>query len=618
VADVDQPASNRCGNDPHVYAVGGGHKEKRMMRTRKGAIAVALGAVVSLAACGGGSSGGGGAASSGGAAAPSSGTAPAPSSGGAAAATGTLTVLTLGPQEHWDPQRTYIGADIEFALRAFYRTLTQYTVGDKPEIVPDLATDLGTASDGGKTWKFTLKDGVKWEDGTDITCADLKYGASRTFAQDVITGGPNYIITYLDVPSDTDGSSKYKGPYTKVGQDLFDKAITCDGKTITYHFKQAWNDFPTANAALPMLAPFKQAKDQGDKSDYAIFSSGPYKLDGTFDKDKGGKLVLNTNWDPATDTVRKAPVATIQYNEGIATETAYQRLIADAGDDKTAVAQINAPPSVLPQIEGNPGAKTRSLTVPAPYVDYIAPNYKSKVFSNEKARQAFAMATNRDAYVTAYGGKQVMDPSYALCNKALPCYKEFNPFGAPTTGDPAGAKTVLQSSGLTLPVKIKVVYRSRPTSDKALAALKQGWDAAGFEVTLEPLTTKYYATIQSPAYADRDAFWAGWGADWPSGSTVLPALMDGRVNISKGGSGQDYGYFNDADVNKAIDAAYAIADATAREKAWGDIDETIAKKGGVIPLVDQKFTFMHGSGIKTYQTNALLGGYFDLTSITLG
>ncbi len=68
-------------------------------------------------------------------------------------------------------------------------------------------------SDGGKTWKFTLVDTAKWQDGQKVTCDDVKYGISRTFATDVISNGPTYILQYLDVPKDADGSSVYKGPY---------------------------------------------------------------------------------------------------------------------------------------------------------------------------------------------------------------------------------------------------------------------------------------------------------------------------------------------------------------------------------------------------------------------
>jgi peptide/nickel transport system substrate-binding protein len=66
------------------------------------------------------------------------------------------------------------------------------------EFVPDLATEVPKPTDGGKTWKFTLKDGMKYEDGTPITTKDIKYGIERVFAQDVINGGPTYVITWLD------------------------------------------------------------------------------------------------------------------------------------------------------------------------------------------------------------------------------------------------------------------------------------------------------------------------------------------------------------------------------------------------------------------------------------
>ncbi len=385
-----------------------------MMRSKRGAVLVALGAVVSVgaAACSSGSSGGSG--GGGGA-----------SSASAATKGGTLTVLTLGPQEAWDPQRVYVGADIEYLSRMAIRSLVTYTTGDKPELVGDLATDTGKVSDAGKTWQFTLKDGVKWQDGKPVTCEDLKYGPSRTFAQDVITNGPNYIINFLDVPANADGSSKYAGPYKKTGQDLYDKAVSCSGNTITYHFKKPWNDFNYATASLLAYSPFRQDKDQGDKSNYDIFSDGPYMLQGAFDKDKGGTFVRNPNWDASTDPVRKAYPDKIVYNEGVQTEVAYQRAIADSGADKTMIPQIQAPPSVLPQIVGNPSAKDRSSTVQSPYIDYVQPNFKSKVFSNEKVREAFAVATNRDAYVTAYGGPQVDSPSYAMCNPAQQCFKHM-------------------------------------------------------------------------------------------------------------------------------------------------------------------------------------------------
>ena len=223
-----------------------------MASYKKRALAVVAAAsmAVSLAACGGGGS-----------------------SSNQASDGGTLYYYVFKPYEHFDPQRTYLGVEMSNFTRLNYRSLVSFPISTDPKEAAtptaDLATDAGTASNGSKTWKFTVKDGVKWEDGKAITCEDFKYGASRVFATDVITGGPSYILSYLDVPAGKDGLPAYKGPYKKTGQADFDKAITCDGKTITYNFKKPWPDFNLAVAALHMMDPYRADKDKGDKSNYA-------------------------------------------------------------------------------------------------------------------------------------------------------------------------------------------------------------------------------------------------------------------------------------------------------------------------------------------------------------
>jgi peptide/nickel transport system substrate-binding protein len=488
-------------------------------------------------------------------------------------------------------------------------------------MVPDLATDTGQMSDGGKTWKFTLIDTAKWQDGQPVKCEDVKYGISRTFATDIISNGPTFILNYLDVPSAADGTPVYKGPYKAEGVAEFDKAITCEGQTLTLRFKKPWSDFNYAAASLPAYSPFRKDKDKGDKSLFEVFSNGPYMLEGTFDPAKGGTWVRNPNWDESTDKVRKAYPDKIVDVEGIQTEQVYQRLLADGGEDKTAITFGSAPPPVLPQIASNPNTKSRTINSDAPYIDYMQPYLTSEVMKDAKARQAFAMATNKDAYVTAYGGKEVMTPTNVMCNPTLKCYsKDFNAFGAPSAGDPTAAKKVLQDAGKTLPVNITVVYRKTATRDAAMAAMKQTWDQAGFNVTLEGVAgagSAYYRTIGGAAYKNRDVAWAGWAADWPSGSTVLPALFDSRVNLTENSSNQDYGWYKNDAVNAAIDEAYLIPDEDAREKAWGEIDQMINKDGGVVPLVSQKFTFLVGSQVKGAAVNQQFGGYIDIATVSV-
>ena len=532
---------------------------------------------------------------------------------------GTLNILMSTQTEHWDPQRVYVGVNIEAGNRLFTRTLTTWTPTtsdtDVPKLVGDMATDTGTVSNGGKTWKFTLKDGLKWQDGSPVTADDVKYGISRTFAVDVITGGPNYAIAFLDIPSDSDGSSSYKGPYAKTGQDLYDKAVTVSGNTITFNLKQPVNDFNNT-VTMTAFAAFKQSKDLGDKSNFDIFSNGPYQLDGTWTAQKGGNFVRNPNWDPATDTVRKAYPDKITWDESLTAETMYERLIADQGSDQFAITFDQAPVTALSNIQT--GAAGRNSIVPSPYTRYLTPNFKSKVMSKDQARQALALATDRSAYVTAVGGPIVAQPTNSVINPALPAFPN-TPLPAGDKGDPAKAKQLLQDAGFTLPVKITVAYRKSDTMDKVFAGLKAGWDAGGFDTQLDGFSANYYATIQSPASALKyDAMWAGWGADYPSASTDIPPLFDSRINITSGGSGQDYGWFDNADFNKEIDATTLIADQAAREKAWGKLDtELTTKYYAVIPLIVDKFVFVHGSKVVGAFVNGAYTGYYDPATISV-
>ncbi len=139
---------------------------------------------------------------------------------------------------------------------------------------------------------------MKWEDGSDITCEDFRYGASRTFANDLITGGPNYILSYLDV-EDVPGPVQGDRVSSRLPST---RPIQCDGKTITYNFNKPWADFPLAVASLSMMDPYKETEDQGAKSTWNVLSNGPYKVEGgVWDKNKGATLVRNENYDPATD-----------------------------------------------------------------------------------------------------------------------------------------------------------------------------------------------------------------------------------------------------------------------------------------------------------------------------
>jgi peptide/nickel transport system substrate-binding protein len=518
-----------------------------------------------------------------------------------------------------DPQRVYSGRDISYLSRLVYRSWVAFPAGtdlvEGSTPIPDLATDVGQSNEDATEWSFTLKEGPTWQDGTPVTCEDFKYGVSRTFATDVITGGPNYILGYLDVPEDADGAPVYKGPYTGEGQAEFDKAVTCEGSTITYRFKKPWPEFPLAVAALAAFDPFRADQDKGDASKFAAFSNGPYQLDGEWDEDAGGTFVRNPEWDGSEDTLREANPDSFTFRIGLEPEVVVDRLIADQGEDQNVITTRNVTPAQYPQITGD--VAERAVNLQSPFSDYLVPNFNR--MTNLKVRQALAAATDRAGYVGALGGDNASSPSLSIVNPSTPGYVANSNFGDEGGGDIEGAKALLEESGESLPYPIKLTYPiGSDAFEKAMAALKSSYDEAGFDVTLDGLDPSgpYYDTIQKPG-SDSDLIWGGWASDWPSISTVIPPLFDSRVNLSKASNGQDYGNYESDEVNAAIDAAAAETDLDKANQMWADVDNMLAEDIAYIPLDVQQFYFLRGSNIENYVNSVSTAGYPDLGVISV-
>lgn len=535
---------------------------------------------------------------------------------GEAKAGGTLYVLQHFPFENTDPQRAYYGVELSWFRRMVYRSLVAFPMSEDPTVgntpIPDLATDTGTPSDGARTWTFTLKDGVKWQDGSPITCEDFRYGASRVFANDLITGGPNYILSYLDVKD-------YPGPYkaTQAQQAAFDKAIECsnDNKTITYHFNKPWADFPLAVAALSMMDPYKQSEDQGAKSQFKIFSNGPYKLDGAWSKNQGATFVRNDEYDPSTDTpdqLRKALPDSIVFeiNTGDTASTLFNdRLIADAGKDQYAITTARVTPAQFPQVE-QPNVKPRFLDVDTPYDSYLVPNFKK--MTNPVVRQALAMSTDLNGYVKALGGDLSATPGETIVAPALdfpanPAFADDNN----NDGDPAAAKALMEKAGIKLPVPLKVGYQASTTYNKAFTVLANTWKEAGFDVQLAPLTDTYYDVINKPD-DDYDVTWAGWGADWPSAMTVLPPLFDSRPNFSSTSCGQDYGCYESDAFNKLVDEAANASNVDDQKSILEKADLQLGKDYAYIPLEVTRFPWLFGSKVTGFTTTPASSAYPEI------
>ncbi len=116
-----------------------------------------------------------------------------------AAQGGKVSVLTAGVPFTFDPTRAYY-TDSTAIMNLVTRALTQYVYDPESNqmvLVPDMATDLGTPNEDNTEWTFTLKDGLKYEDGTDVKAEDVAYAVSRSFAIEELPDGPTYQLHVL-------------------------------------------------------------------------------------------------------------------------------------------------------------------------------------------------------------------------------------------------------------------------------------------------------------------------------------------------------------------------------------------------------------------------------------
>lgn len=497
---------------------------------------------------------------------------------------GTLYFITHAEQfDHVDPARVYTGRDIAFFNSYLYRNLVSY----KPvagaagsSLVPDLATNTGVPSNSAKTWKFTLRAGSTWQDGSKVTCADVKYGVSRPFATDVITDGPQYLVTSLDIPLDKDGSSMYKGPYKKDGQALYDKAVTCNGNVITFNLNRSFADFNYA-LTYPAGAPVKASKDTGEKYDLAPFSNGPYKIKSYKIGDEM-HLVRNKKWFKSTDPVRTPYPDDIVVRFGLAQDVADQIMINDSIPNTVDLDTLQ--PANLRKFFADPTKADQRANVFDPYVRYYAMNVSAGHMDCLQVRQAVFFAVNTQALIDLAGGsvfygepgdspiKPVLGLDYA------PTTGNIHDPAWSINGNPDKSKALLAAAKTSCPTTyakatdpdkgLTMDISQTSTNAKASVLIKTALNAAGINIKFNFIPSgQYYSTVLDDT-KQNDISTVGWGADWANASTVIPPLFikEGGFDLTQNWKVPEYAAFK-----AKSDLALNETDRPKQAKMWQEL-----------------------------------------------
>ncbi|MFD5802726.1 MULTISPECIES: ABC transporter substrate-binding protein [unclassified Streptomyces] len=531
---------------------------------------------------------------------------------------GELKFASVQDADSWDTTRGYYGFMWNFS-RYYSRQLVTNTPAPGEEgagVTPDLATDVAKVSDDGKTYTYTLRDGVTWEDGKPITSKDIKYGIERVWAQDVLSGGPTYLKEVLD-PED-----KYQGPYKDKSADKLGlKAIeTPDDKTIVFKLPQANSDFEEM-LALTSASPVRQDKDTKSKYGLKPFSSGPYKFQ-SYNPGKDLTLVRNTEWKQDSDPVRKAYPDKVTIKFFTNANELDQRLIA--GDYDIDLAQTGLSPqgrtTALKQHKGNVDNPVSG------YIRYAVFPQSVKPFDNIHCRKAVLYGADHVSLQTARGGPQAGgDIGTNMLPPAVPGsegqkYDPYEMAGANKKGNVAKAKEELKACGKPNGFKTTIAVRNNKPVEVATAeSLQASLKKIGITVDIDQYDGSQTAgIIGSPSNVIKKNYGIiimGWGPDFPSVQGYGLPLWSSDYILESGNN--NYALIKDKEIDGLFDKYVTTLDDTGKADIAKQINHKVMEGGYYLPFVFEKFINWRSSRVANVYTTDGYSGMYDFVNLGL-
>ncbi|MEV1080800.1 ABC transporter substrate-binding protein [Streptomyces sp. NPDC050211] len=591
---------------------------KRTSGRRKQAFAAvaAVAALLTTAACGGGDSDNGEGSKTGAAGFDAANNKVAQAS--LAKKGGTLKFGGAQDADSWDTTRGYYGFMWNFARYYSRQLVTGKTEPGKAgaELTPDLATGLAKVSDDGKTYTYTLRDGITWEDGKPITSKDIKYGIERVWAQDVLSGGPVYLKDMLDP------EGEYKGPYKDTSKDKLGlKAIeTPNDKTITFKLPTPNSDFEEV-LALISASPVRQDKDTKSKYGLKPFSSGPYKFE-SYSPGKDITLVRNTNWKQESDPVRKAYPDKITVQFFSDANQLDERLLN--GDLDLDINQTGMSP------QGRTTAlKEHKANLDNPvsgYIRYAVFPQSVKPFDNIECRKAVIYGANHVSLQTARGGPIAGgDIGTNMLPPSVPGSEgqKYDPYKMATDnkdGNEAEAKKALKACGQPNGFKTTIAVRNNKPVEVATAqSLQASLKKIGITADIDQFDgSQTSGIIGSPSNVIKKGYGIiimGWGPDFPTVQGYGMPLWDSKYILESGNN--NFALIKDKTIDGLFDDYVTELDDAKKTEISTEINHKVMEGAYYLPFVFEKFINWRSDRLANVYTTDGYSGMYDFVNLGL-
>jgi peptide/nickel transport system substrate-binding protein len=520
---------------------------------------------------------------------------------------GTIIYDNSSGPDSTDAGNTYYAFNLNFT-RLYATPLTTYSSAPGSAglaVVPALATSLGTPSNGNKTWTYHIKSGVKFEDGTPVTTADVKYAVERTFDRTVLANGPSYFATLL-----AGNAATYKGPFKDKTGNLT-SITTPNATTIVFNLKVPFADFNYV-VAFPQTAPVPPSKDTGTNYQLHPQSTGPYKFQ-SYSLNKQYVLVPNPMWNPSWDPQVKQLASKIIVNLNVNANDIDSRLLA--GDIQMDQAGSGVQAAARARILSSNTLKANSDDPVTGFMWFYYLNTKVPPLNNVHCRMAVEFAANKTNLQTAYGGPYGGTIGHTAMPPTVTGYYNFDLYHALSMpgGDVAAAKQQLSLCGHPSGFTTNIAYRSdRPREVASATALQAALSAVGIKTTLKGYTAaSYYGNFAGvPTYVHSHGLGilaGGWGPDWPGAYGWGWAIFDGAAIAPAGNA--NIAELNDPHVNSLFLQLEAATSATARLTISKEIDLAVMQDAVMLPATYNKALLYRSPDLTNVNVNEYYGMY---------
>ncbi len=420
-------------------------------------------------------------------------------------------------------------------------------------IIPALAKSLPTVSNGGKTYTFYLRPGLKYSNGMPVKASDVTYAIERDIK--IPWQAASFVSAYIK------GGTAYAG-----GKSKTISGMVTDNKTgkITVNlvapFAPIVDIFALSGTApVPPNTPMKNLASTGTVGD------GPYKW-GPITPGHSYTLVKNPKFDLPGFSRGHADKIVYNVNSNV-TANAEQVLsnqadVFDPGD--------TLPASILQQVKTQASDRYQAIPTNSTFYFFMAVNQKP--FSNIYARQAVLAALDLRALSRLDSGFLVEDchliPTGIIGHSNPSSCPFHNPDGPPNM---TLAKQLMKKSGM-IGQPVTVWGEDRSPRKQYVDYYTSVLNSLGFKATEKIINSGvYFTTIGAPKTKPQTGF-GDWSQDFPNPWDFM------NLFAGNAGSSLNYGYVNDPHYNSTLNKLYQQQPQSVASQ-WSALDQYAVKNG---------------------------------------